>query len=31
MTEKTLIEEKNASVHRKRTLFREFTALFNKS
>jgi len=31
MTEKTSIEEKSASVHRKRTLFREFTALFNKS
>ncbi len=31
MTEKTLIEEKNASVYRKRTLSREFTAFFNKS
>ncbi len=31
MTEKTLIEEKSASVHRKRTLFREFIAFFNKS
>ncbi len=31
MTEKTSIEEKNASVHKKRTLFRKFTALFNKS
>ncbi len=31
MTEKTLIEEKNASVHRKRTLSWKFTALFNKS
>jgi len=31
MTEKTSIEEKNASVHRKRTLSRKFTALFNKS
>ncbi len=30
MTEKTSIEEKNASVHRKRTLLRKFTALFNK-
>ncbi len=31
MTEKTSIEEKSASVHRKRTLSREFTAFFNKS
>jgi len=31
MTEKISIEEKNASVHRKRTLFRKFTAFFNKS
>ncbi len=31
MTEKTSIKEKNASVSRKRTLFREFTAFFNKS
>ena len=30
MTEKTSIEEKNASVHKKRTLLRKFTALFNK-
>ncbi len=30
MTEKTLIEEKSASVHRKRTLSRKFTAFFNK-
>ncbi len=30
MTEKTSIEEKSASVHRKRTLLQEFTALFNK-
>ncbi len=31
MTEKTSIEEKSASVHRKRTLLRKFTAFFNKS
>ncbi len=30
MTEKTSIEEKSVSIHRKRTLFQEFTALFNK-
>ena len=30
MTEKTSIEEKNVSVHRKRTLSRKFTAFFNK-
>jgi len=31
MTEKTSIEEKNASVHRKRILLRKFTVFFNKS